>query len=83
MGDQIEGAGGDGKQSFALEEIEKVAVEAGMDLDGVAAVFDNVGIDEAGDAAFAEEGFAEMLGQGGGESVGRGFGFRLCRHAKS
>jgi hypothetical protein len=58
----FEGSGGDGEQGFALEEIQEIAVENGVDLEAVTAVFDDVGIDEAGDRAFAEKGFAEALG---------------------
>ena len=63
-GDELQSAGDDGEQGFALEKIEEISIEAGVDLQGVAAVFDDVGIDEAGDAAFAEDGFAELLGEG-------------------
>jgi hypothetical protein len=65
--DEFQRARDDGEKGFALEKIEEIAVEAGVDLQGVAAVFDDVGIDEAGDAAFAKDGFAELLGEGGGE----------------
>ena len=75
-GDELQGAGDDGEQSFALEKVEEISIEAGVDLQGVAAVFDDVGIDEAGDAAFAEDGFAELLGEGGGEVPRCGFWFR-------
>lgn len=75
-GDEFEGAGGESEEGFALEKIEKVAVEGGVDLQGVAAVFDDVGVDEVGDRAFAEEGIAEALGEGGSEVAGGGFRFR-------
>ncbi len=61
-GDDFERAGSDGEQGFALEKILKIAVEDGVDLQAVAAVFDDVGIHEAGDGAFADEGFTEALG---------------------
>ena len=76
-GDDFEGAGGDGEQGFALEKIQKIAVEDSMDLQAVAAVFDDVGIDEAGDDALADEGFAEALRKNGGQVVGGRFGFRV------
>jgi hypothetical protein len=62
-GDNFEGARGDSEQRFALEKILKITVEDGVDLQAVAAVFDDIGIHEAGDRAFAEEGFAEALGK--------------------
>lgn len=61
--------------------MEKVAIKAGVDLERVAAVFDDVGIDEARNAALAEQGVAELLGESGGVSgVGRSFGFGLGWH---
>jgi len=57
----FEGAGNDGEQGFALEKIQKIAVEDGVDLQAVAAVFDDVGIDKTGNDALAKEGFAEAL----------------------
>ena len=81
-GDNFEGAGSDGQQGFALEKIQKITVEDGVDLQAVAAVFDDVGIDEAGNDAFAEEGFAEALGEEGSRVVGGRFGFRFGRHEK-
>jgi hypothetical protein len=74
-GNNFEGAGGGGEQGFALEKILKIAVEHGVDLQAVAAMFDDVGIDEAGDGTFAEEGFAEALGKKSGQVVGGRFGF--------
>jgi hypothetical protein len=74
-GDEFQGAGGDGEQCFALEKIQEIAVEAGMDLEGVATVLDDVGINEAGNAAFAEDSLAELLGEGGGEVAGGRLGF--------
>ena len=63
--DEFESAGGNGEQSFALEKIEKIAVHAGVHLQRVAAVLDDVGIHEAGDGAFAEEGIAQELSESG------------------
>jgi len=60
-----------------LEKILKIAVEDSVHLQAVAAVFDDVGIDEAGNDAFADEGFAETLGENGGQVVRRRFGFRV------
>ena len=48
-----------------------------MDLQTVAAVFDNVRINEVGDDAFAEEEFAEALRKKGGEIRGCWFSIRL------
>ena len=73
--DEFEGTRGDGEQGFALEKVEKVAVENGVDLQAVAAVFDDVRIDEAGDGALAKEGLAEALGQKSGQVVGGRSGF--------
>jgi len=70
MGDKSEGTGRDRQQGFALEKVEEVAVKDGVDLQRVAAVFDDVGINEARDAALAEEGFAKFPGEG------RGIGLR-------
>lgn len=81
-GDEFQGTGGDGEQGFALEKIEEVAIEAGMDLQRVATVFDNIGVDEARDTTFAEDGFAELLSEGGGKVARRGFWFGLCGHAQ-
>ncbi len=68
--DDFQGARGDGEERFALQEIQKIAVEAGVYLQAVAAVFDDVGIDEAGDSALAEEGFAEALRERRGDIHG-------------
>src|SRR5258705_10133364 len=76
-GDNFQRAGSDGEQGFALEKILKIAVEDSVHLQAVAAVFDDVGIDEAGNDAFADEGFAETLGENGGQVVRRRFGFRV------
>src|SRR5882762_3155039 len=59
--DNFEGTGSYGEKSFALEKIQKIAVENSVDLQAVAAVFNDVGIDKTGDDAFAKEGFAEAL----------------------
>ena len=75
--DNFECARGDGEEGFALEKIQKVSVEDGVDLQAVAAMFDDVGIHEAGDGAFADEGFAEALGKKGSQVVGGRFGFRV------
>jgi hypothetical protein len=45
-------------------------------------VFDDVGIDEAGDGALAKEGLAEALGKNGGQFLGGRSGFRVRRHEK-
>ena len=74
-GDDFEGAGNDGKQGLALEKIQEIAIEDGVDLQAVTAVFDDVGIDEVGDDAFAEEGFAEALREKSRQVVGGRFGF--------
>jgi len=80
--DNFEGPGSDGEKGFALEKIQEIAVEDGVDLQAVAAVLDDVRIDEVGDDAFAEEGFAEALGKKSGQVVGGRFGFRFCGHEK-
>lgn len=51
-----------------------------MDLQSIAAVVDHVRIDEAGNEAFADEGFSKTFGEGGG-AIGGGFGFGGCGHA--
>ena len=81
-GYDFQGAGGDGEQGFALEKIQKIAVKNGVDLQAVTAVFNHIGIDEARDGAFAEEGFAEALGQNSGQFAGGRPGFRIRRHEK-
>jgi hypothetical protein len=75
-GDNFYRADSDGEQSFTLEKIQEIAIENGVNLQAVAAVLDDVGIDEAGDGALAEEGFAEALREKGGQVVGGRFGFR-------
>ena len=66
VGEEIESAGRDGEQGFSLEKMKKIAVEGGVDLQGVAAMLDDVRVNEAGDAALAEEGFAELPSESGG-----------------
>lgn len=51
------------EQCFALQKSQKVAIQAGMDLQGVPAVLDHIGIHKARDDAFAEESLAQLLGQ--------------------
>lgn len=55
----FERAGGEGESGFPVEQREQVAIKSRMDLKGVAAVFDDVGIDEAGDDALAVESVGE------------------------
>jgi hypothetical protein len=81
-GDDFEGAGNDSQQGFALEKIEEIAIEDGVNLQAVAAVFNDVGIDEVGDDAFAEEGFAEALRKKSRQVVDGRFGFCVGRHEK-
>lgn len=50
-----------------------------MDLQGIAAFFDDVGIDEAGDDAFAFEAFAEALREFRSAGGQDGFGMRSQR----
>jgi hypothetical protein len=61
-GNDFEGAGYDGKKGFALEKIQEIAIEHGVNLQAVAAVFNDIGIYEVGDDALAEERFTEALG---------------------
>jgi len=68
--DEFKGAGGDGEECFALKQVEKIAVQASVDLQRVAAVLDDVGIDKARDAAFAEEGFAQARSERRGDIRG-------------
>lgn len=71
--------GRSGKQSFALEKSEKIAIHARVNLKTVTAVLDNVGIDKAGHDPFLEEGFTEGLGESGSAAGRIGFGYRLQR----
>jgi hypothetical protein len=74
-GDDIEGASNDGQQCLALEKIQEIAIEDGVNLQAVAPMLDHVGIDEVGDDALAEKGFAEALREKSREVVGGRFGF--------
>jgi len=75
FGDQVECVGGHREERFALQESQEIFVKAGVDLQGVAAVFDDVGVDETGDDAAFDEGFAEALGECG--SAGGQITFRI------
>ena len=62
LSDQIESMGTHGQERFALEQSEQILVEAGMNLQRVAAVFHDVRINEARNDTALNEGFAEALG---------------------
>lgn len=70
FGDQFENFGGKGEERFAMEESEEIAIQGSVNLQAIAAVLFDVGVDEAGDEALAGEGLAELLGELWGE-VGR------------
>jgi len=76
LADKFEGVSGHGEQRFALQQSEKIAVQRRMHLQGVTALLDYVGIDEAGDDALAFEAFTQAFREFGG-ATGR-IGFGLC-----
>ena len=73
----FQSAGGHRQQGFALQQGQKIAIECGVDLETIAAVFDDIGIDKARNNALAEQGFTQALGQKSGEIGGVGFGRRF------
>ena len=74
---ELEKTDGGGEERFALEKGEEVAIKRSMDLESVAAVLDDVGIDEARDEALLEQSF----GEASGEVVGvAGVKFFVSRH---
>lgn len=75
-GNHFEGTSSYGKERLALEELKKIAIEARVNLEGVAAVFDDVGVDKTRDAALTKEGLAEGLRERPCDVECRRFGFR-------
>jgi len=57
----FQSAGGHRQQGFALQQGQKIAIECGVDLETIAAVFNDIGIDKARNDALAEQGFAQTL----------------------
>lgn len=62
----FESAGRECESGFALEKRKQVAIQSRVDLKGVTAVFDDVGIDETGDDALAVETIGEAQREFGG-----------------
>jgi len=81
--DQVESLRAHGDQSFALQQGQEIFIETRVDLQAVAAVVDNVGIDEAGNGALADQGVTEVFGEGSGAIGASGFGFGGGGHVKS
>jgi len=71
--DDFEGASSESEGGFAAQQCEKVAIKSGMNLESVAAVFDDVGIDEAWDDTLATESFGEAQRKCGGGVESRWF----------
>ena len=63
---QFERLRGGRQQCLALQQGQKVAIETGVDLQGVAAVLDDVGIHKAWHDALAKQGLAQLLCEDGG-----------------
>lgn len=78
--EKVEGASRSSEERLALNQGEKIAVETSVNLQAVAAVLDNVGIDEARNDAVANKAFAEALRKKSSPVGAGAFGFCRCGH---
>lgn len=63
----FQGVRGGSEKRLALQKSEQVAIERRVDLQSVTTMFDDIGIHEAWNDAFAQERFGNLTGEGRGD----------------